>query len=88
MMICAYLAKDKSRKPAANSKEPVAEMKGVPVRVTTFAGAQRSHGAEAVLVLTRGQIRSVVATAGTLSLYLSPRAQFRLLEPDAPETEA
>jgi hypothetical protein len=78
--------KDKSRTidPARDLRTPVAEMKGLPVRVTTFRSAERSHGAEAVLVLERGRILSVVASAGEMKLYLSPRAEFRCIAPDDP----
>lgn len=85
MKISVYLAKDKSRLPGArDAKAPMAEVKGVPARVTTYAGAERSHGAEAVVILDRGRILSVVARAGEMKLYLSARAQFRVIEPEPP----
>ena len=88
MKISIFLAKDKSKTVApVDSKTPVAEMKGVPVRVTDYQAATRSHGAEAVAIILGGRIRSVVASAGEMKLYLSPRAKFRLIEPDAPAIE-
>jgi hypothetical protein len=84
MKLSVYLAKDKSRLQRAQreTKAPVAEMKGVPARVTTFTPATRSHGAEALVVLDRGRILSVVASAGEMRVYLSPRSRFRAIEPD------
>lgn len=86
MKILILRGKDKSKTATAqNPKAPLTEMKGVPVRVTTFRSAERSHGAEAVVILERGRILSVVASAGEMKLYLSPRALFRCIEPDAPK---
>jgi hypothetical protein len=86
MKISIFLAKDKSKTVArADSKTPVAEMKGVPVRVTSYQGATRTHGTEAAVIITPQSFRSVVASAGEMKLYLSPRAKFRVIEPDAPE---
>ncbi len=85
MKISILRGKDKSKAASGDHKVPLTEMKGVPVRVTDFQAATRSHGAEAVVILTRGRIRSFVASAGELKLYLSPRAEFRCLEPDPPE---
>jgi hypothetical protein len=94
MNIRVWLARDKSKSPIPviegvkhPSKVPAAEMKGVPVRVTTFPGATRTTGAEALVILRRGRVRSVVARAGEMDLYLSPRAEFRCIEPDAPKHE-
>jgi hypothetical protein len=89
MKLSVFLAKDKSRLPGSrDTKAPLAELKGVPVRATTYARAKRSHGAEAVLVVDRGRIVSVVASAGEMKLYLSPRSRFRLIEPDLPPQQA
>lgn len=85
MKITIWRGKDKSKASGVAHKTPVMEMKGVPVRVTTFPQATRSSGAEAVVIITGGQIRSVVARAGEMDLYLSPRAEFRCIEPDPPE---
>jgi hypothetical protein len=86
MKIRVWHSKDKSKASRNDTSRLVAtEMKGVPVRVTTYPQATRTSGAEAVLILTRGSIRSVVARAGELNLYLSARAEFRVIEPDPPE---
>jgi hypothetical protein len=86
MKLIVVRGKDKSKTASPDtSKSPVTEIKGLPVRVTTYDGATRSHGAEAVVVLKANRIRSIVVTAGEVKLYLSPRAQFRVIEPEVPE---
>jgi hypothetical protein len=86
MKLSIFMAKDRSKTASpVDSKTPVVEMKGVPARVTSFRGATRTHGREALAIILCGRIRSVVASAGEMKLYLSPRAKFRLIEPDPPK---
>ena len=90
MKISVFMARDKSKASAGASKAPVAEAKGVPARVTTYGGAARSHASEALLVVTRGSVRSFTATAGELKVYLSARAEFSLvgIDPEAQDKAA
>jgi hypothetical protein len=82
MKITVLRGKDKSKSSAAEHKIPAAEMQGLPVRVTDYQGAAQSHASEALLILTRGRICSFVASGGGVKLYLSPRAEFRCIEPE------
>jgi len=83
-----WRGKDKGKSVPIDSKTPATEIKGVPVRITTFPQANRTSGAEGVVILTRGSIRSIVARAGEMDLYLSPRAEFRVIEPEPPAEPA
>ena len=57
MKITIWRGKDKSKASGVAHKTPVMEMKGVPV-ASLFPQATRSSGAEAVVIITGGQIRS------------------------------
>lgn len=63
-------------------RKPMRTVAGLPVRITSFQRATPSHKSEALVVLTRGTMRSVVARPGEMTLYLSPRAEYRMFEPE------
>jgi hypothetical protein len=84
MKMRVWMASDRSKARKASRSASV-EVKGLPVRVTTYPQATRTSSAEAVVIVTRGSIRSVVARAGELDLYLSARAEFTVIEPDPPK---
>ena len=67
------------RKPNAKA----AESRGLPVRITTYEKATQTSKVETLLIMQRGSIRSIVCRPGECDLYLSPRAQFKLLDPEA-----
>lgn len=87
MKIRVWRGKDRSKTAPVDRKTPMTEVQGLPVRVTTYQAATRSHGAEAVVIVSRGQIRSVVVWGGEMDLYLSARAEFRCILPDPPKAE-
>lgn len=52
---------------------------GMPARVTSFQRAEITSSSEALVVITRGRVRSVVARPGEMTVYLSPRAEYRVV---------